>query len=382
MRYLPYFPIVLITLLVSCGGAPPQKVEASNSPVIPVETAAVAAQPWPDVYEATGTVRARTTAVISSKVMAYVEQVTVDVGSRVRAGQTLIVLDSRDLDASVRRAQAAQSEVESAIPEADNGVAAAKASLDLAQTTFKRIDELKAKNSVSNQEFDEANARLKAAQANYEMALSKRKQLNSKMAQVEQEIRAAAIMRGYATIAAPFAGVVTAKTVEPGNLAAPGAPLLSIEQQGGYRLEAAVEESKLPFVHVGQAVDISLEAVARKLSARVSEIVPAVDASSRAYTVKIDLPAIPELRSGIFGRAYFPMGTNSVLAIPSAAMIERGQLQSVYVVEDGTARDRLITTGRRSNGAVEVLSGLSAGEKVVAPVPAQLADGSKVEVRQ
>jgi len=260
-------------------------------------------------------------------------------------------------------------------------VAAAKANLDLAQVTFKRIDELAKKNSVSDQEYDESSARLKAAEANYQMARSKRAQLDSRMVQAEQEIRAATIMRGYATIVAPFAGVVTSKTVEPGNLAAPGAPLLSIEQQNGYRLEAAVEESKLPFVHVGQSVQVSLEALDRRLNAHVSEIVPAVDAASRAYTVKIDLPTLPDVRSGVFGRAYFPLGTRTVTAIPAAAMIERGQLQSVFVVEDGTARNRLVTTGRSSNGEIEVLSGLSAGEKIVSPVPPQLADGSRVEVQ-
>src|SRR5207302_6175864 len=107
-------------------------------------------------------------------------------------------------------------------------------------TTFKRMEELASKKSISNQEFDEASARLKAAQAAHEMAHSKRVQLDSKLAQVEQEIRAAAIVRDYARIAAPFAGVVTAKSVEPGNLALPGAPLLTIEHEGGYRLEVSV----------------------------------------------------------------------------------------------------------------------------------------------
>ncbi len=115
-------------------------------------------------------------------------------------------------------------------------------------------------------------------------------------------------MRDYTRIAAPFAGVVTARSVEPGNLAAPGAPLLTIEREGAYRLEASVDESRLPFVKAGQAVDVALEALDRRLTARVSEIVPAVDAASRAYIVKIDLPALPNLRSGMFGRAWFPDG--------------------------------------------------------------------------
>jgi hypothetical protein len=110
--------------------------------------------------------------------------------------------------------------------------------------------------------------------------------------------------------------------------------------------------------------------------------VPAVDVASRSYIVKIDLPAMPNLRSGMFGRAWFPMGTRKVLTIPPAAMVEHGQLQSVFVIEGGFAHTRLVTTGERAHAAIEVLSGLSEGEKLVSPVPSGLADGAWVEVRQ
>jgi RND family efflux transporter MFP subunit len=214
------------------------------------------------------------------------------------------------------------------------------------------------------------------------MARAKRTQLDSKRAQAQQEIRGAAIVRDYTRLAAPFAGIVTAKSVEPGSMAAPGAPLLTIEREGAYRLEASVDESRLPFVKAGQTVEVSLESLDRRLTARVSEIVPSVDAASRAYIVKIDLPAVPNLRSGEFGRARFPMGTRNVVTIPPLALVERGQLQSVYAIEDGCARTRLVTTGERGPTGVEVLSGLSGGEKLVSPVPAGLADGARVEVRQ
>jgi RND family efflux transporter MFP subunit len=314
--------------------------------------------------------------------MAYVQQVAVQVGDRVREGQLLVTLESQDLDANVRRAEAGEAEVLSAIPEADNGVAGAKANLDLAESTFKRMEELAAKKSISNQEFDEASARLKSAQAAYEMARAKRTELDSKRAEVQQETRGASIMRGYSRISAPFSGVVTAKSVDPGNLAAPGAPLLTVEREGAYRLEASVDESRLPFVKTGQTVDVALESLGRRFTAHVSEIAPAVDAASRAYIVKIDLPAMPNLRSGMFGRAWFPMGMRKVVTIPPQAMMERGQLQSVFVIESGFARTRLVTTGERVQSAVEVLSGLSEAEKLVSPVPLGLTDGARVEVRQ
>jgi len=369
-----------IVILSSCGSEESRRTDAAPAPPVVVRVAAASADNWPVTYEATGTVRARTAAPISSRLMAYVQKVDVQVGDHVREGQTLVTLDARDLDSGLRRAEAGRTEAQSAAPEVENGIAAAKAHLDLAQATFRRIEDLAAKKSVSNQEFDEASARLKAAQAAYDGAVSRRAQIQSKIAQADEEQRAARITRDYTTITAPFSGVITARTVEPGTLAVPGAPLLTLEGEGPYRLEAQVQESTA--VKVGQSVRVSLEACGGE--ARVSEIVPAVDAPSRSYMVKIDLARsmnCSTLRSGMFGRAEFPMGTRRVIAIPGAAVMERGQLQSVSVVDNGVAHTRIVTLGRRKGDAVEVLSGLNDGEKVVAPAAPGLADGARVEVR-
>ena len=374
-------PIPLVIWLAGCGDAPREKPSASSAPAVAVSTVTAATETWPSIYEATGTVRARTSAVISAKMMGYVREVKVQAGDHVHGGQTLVTLDTRDLDISSRRAEAVREEVRTGLPEADSAVAAAKANLDLAELTFGRMQDLLQKKSISNQEFDEASARLKAAQAAYEMARARRLQLNSKLAQQDQEVRSTELTRSYADVLAPFAGVVTAKSVEPGSLAMPGTPLLTIEREGAYRLEAAVEESHLAAIRVGQPVSITLDSVDRTLNARVSEVVPAVDAASRAYIVKIDLPALPALRSGVFGRAAFQLAGRSLLAIPAGAVSERGQLQSVLVADNGVARTRLITAGQKAKDRVEVLSGLSAGEKVIFPVPQGLSDGARVEVR-
>jgi multidrug efflux system membrane fusion protein len=366
--------------LTGCGEAPREKTAASSAPVA-VSTVTAATETWPSVYEATGTVRARTSAVIAAKLMGYVREVKVQTGDRVREGQLLVTLDPRDLDVSSRRAEAAREEVRTAVPEADSAIAAAKANLDLAQATFGRMRELFQKTSISNQEFDEASARLKAAQAAFAMAEARRVQLNSKVALADQEVRATEVTRSYAAVLAPFPGVVIARSVEPGSLALPGAPLLTIEREGAFQLEAPVDESHLAAIRVGQAVSVTLDSVDRTFDARVSEIVPAVDAASRAYIVKITLPPLTALRSGVFGRVAFRTGTRSLLAIPAGAVTERGQLQSVMIAENGVAHTRLITNGQKVKDRIEVLSGLTAGEKVIFPVPPALTDGAKIEVR-
>lgn len=375
-----FIPAAFALWLAGCGEAPKEK-PITSSPAVAVSTVTVAAESWPSIYEAAGTVRARTTAVISAKLMGYVREVKVQAGDQVREGQTLVTLETRDLDVNSRRAEAAREEVRTSMPEADSAVAVAKANLELAQVTFGRMQDLQRKKSISNQEFDEASAKLKVAKAAHDMARARRAQLNAKLAAVDQEVRSTEVTRSYADMLAPFAGVVTARQVEPGSLAVPGTPLLTIERQGAFRLEAAVEESRLLAIRVGQPVSVALDSLDRALEARVSEIVPAVDAASRAYTVKIDLPAIPTLRSGVFGRAAFHLGSRPMLTLPAAAVIERGQLQSVMVVDNLIARTRLLTLGQKLKDRVEVLSGLSAGETVIFPVPRGLQDGARVEVR-
>ena len=222
----------------------------------------------------------------------------------------------------------------------------------------------------------------KQAQAALDMARARRTQLDAKMAQIEQDVRAAGIQRGYSEIIAPFSGTIITKSIDPGTLAAPGAPLFTIEREGAYRLEASVEESRLSLARVGKAVSVTIDGIDQTFPARVAEVVPSVDAAARTGTVKIDLPLLPGLRSGLFGRALFDTGGRKLLTVPSAGIMERGQLQSVYVAENNVAHTRLVTVGTRVKDRVEVLSGLNQGDRVIVPIPTGLADGASIEVRQ
>ncbi|MBZ5610336.1 MAG: efflux RND transporter periplasmic adaptor subunit [Acidobacteriia bacterium] len=379
----PIAAAVLLALSLTACRESPRQVEASAglSPSVAVGVVRADLVELPSIYEAVGTVRARTSAVLASKIMGQVREVKVRTGDGVSPGQLLVVLDSRDLDAAWRQAQAAREEALSARPEVENAAAAAEASLELAKTTLRRMQELYDKKSISDQEYDEVSAKRKVAQANYDMTISRRAQVAAKVQQAEEAVAAAEVMRGYAQIHAPFAGTVTEKPVEPGSLATPGTPLLTIEQAGALRLEIPVEEGLLAQTRVGQPVTVKLDSLDRTLEARVSEIVPSVDPASRAFLVKIDLPAVPHLRAGVYGRAQFARGSRKAIVVPAAAVSEQGQMRSVMVADNGVARTRLVTTGQKQGDLVEILSGLHAGEQIVSPRPAGLADGARVETR-
>ncbi len=375
--------VVGSVLLASCGHKEEavKKAAVATTPVS-VQVAKVAAAEWPTSREVVGTVRARNTASVSSRIMAYVREVRVSQGDTVRAGQVLITLDSKDLDVAQRQAMEAQREAQSAEAEVESAIRAAKAQRELAQVTFDRMKGLFEKKSISNQEFDEAQARFRLAQANVEMAEAKRKQLDARIAQAREQVQIAGIQQAYTQITAPFAGVVSEKRVEPGNLATPGAPLLLIEQVGSYRLETPLDESLLPSVKRGTAVEVRVEALDRTVRATVSEIVPAIDPATRTVTVKLDLPGVANLRSGMSGRASFGAGAERVVLVPTTAVRSEGSLQVAFVVDGGVARTRMVTLGERRGDMVRVLSGLQEGEEVVSPIPSDLRDGARAEVRR
>ncbi len=346
-----------------------------------VQTVALAPVEWTQTFEATGTVRARSTAAVSARVMGYVEQVLYREGDSVAAGALLARIDSRDMESGLRQVEAALNEARSAQPETESAIAGAKAQLELAQITHGRMKDLLEKRSVSQQEMDEANARLRQAESAYAMAKARLEQAGQKIQQAEQAVESARIQRGFTNVNAPFAGRIVERRVEPGNLAAPGAPLFLLEQAGSFRLEAAVEESRSGAVRAGDRVSVVLDAFADPVDGRVAEIVPLVDEATRSFIVKIDLPSRAGLRTGQFGRARFAAGERRVLAVPEGAIVTRGQLRSAFVAEEGIARARMVTVGAIRDGRAEILSGLSENDRLIHPLPPNLRDGARVEVR-
>lgn len=258
---------------------------------------------------------------------------------------------------------------------------AARANLDLAAVTAERMNDLYIKRSISKQELDETNAKLKTAQANYEIAKTRRAQVTERLAQSDATLEEAKITAAYTSIRAPFAGVITARNAEPGMLAIPGNTLLTLESGNSFRLHAEVEESRIGMVQPKESATVMLDAMPGEVRGQVSEISPVSDNNAHSYTVKIDLPENLSIHSGQFGHASFAAGTKHALTLPSAALVENGQLDSVFVNDGGAARLRLITVGDKREEQVEVLSGLQPGERVICPIPNGLADGDRVRER-
>ena len=320
-----------------------------NVPIIVAQKKAA-----PDWLEAVGTVRAAQTSQVASQIMGNIVEIRAREGDRVQSGQVLAVIDETQLRSAVEQATAALSAAEKEVSTADSDYS-------LAEATLKRYQQLYEKKSVSPQEFDEIKARYQSTQARRDMARAGQSQAAAALTQARTSL-------GYTQIRAPFAGLVTEKKTDLGTLASPGTPLFTVEDTRGYRLEATVDESDIRILRVRQTAPVSIDALAgAELSGKVVQIVPAADSASRSFLVKVELPSDPRLHSGLFGRARFPRGERTSLSIPHAAVVERGQLQGVYVVDaNQIAGLRYITLGTAAGDQVEVLSGLQEGERLVA----------------
>jgi RND family efflux transporter MFP subunit len=315
----------------------------------------------------TGTVQAKQSAVVSAQVMGRIEQVLVREGDSVRAGQTLVLLDDAALRSSVEQAQAG-------VKAAQSAQAAAQTNAALAASTLARYKQLDAQKSVSPQELDEVSRRSEAAAANFEAV---RAQTDAARAQES----GARTMAGYTRLVAPFAGTVTARMADPGTMAAPGVPLLKVDQAGALQLQATVDESAIAAIHEGMKVQVSISGgSSANLAGTVADILPAADPSSHSFLVKIDLPSSTQTRAGMYGTAMFANGTKQAILIPRSAVVARGSLSCVYVLDSqGIAQLRYLTLGAPQGDLVEVLSGVSAGEKLVdSPSDRELA-GKRIE---
>jgi RND family efflux transporter MFP subunit len=317
----------------------------------------------------TGTVHARETAIVSAQVMGRIQQVLVREGDNVRAGQTLVVLDDAALRASKDQAQ-------DAVKAAQSEQTAAQTDAKLAASTLDRYKQLQAEKSVSPQEMDEVSRRAEAAAARLEAV---RAQTDAARAQES----GARTMLGYTRLSAPFSGVVTARMADPGTMASPGVPLLQVDQAGALQLDATVDESAISAIHKGMKVQVAIDGGdSTSLAGTVAEIVPAADPASHSFLVKIDLPASSQLRAGMYGTAEFANGTRQAILIPRSAVVMRGSLASAYVLDgQGIAQLRSLTLGATQGNLIEVLSGISSGEKLVgAPSDRDLA-GKRIEVQ-
>ncbi len=378
------FCLLLALMVSACGETIEPGTQTANAKTAvkaAVGLAQVAGHPF--VYTAVGSVTAATASTISSKLMGTVTAVNVHVGDSVATGKILVTIDDRRVKARLRQARAALQEARQAMQAAVSARETARSAEKLAHTTYRRYRQLLDEDSASKQEFDEVEARYREAVSSLKRTAAMVQAASSRIHQAQAELAVARVRFRDAVVRAPYDAVITAKMVEPGDLAAPGTPFLRLEKKGAFEVKLILPEIYLQRVRPQQELTVHIPAMHRRtLTGTVKTISPTADPATRTFFVKVALPENGAFKSGMFARVDIPVGESGLLTLPASAVVRHGQLTGFYRVDKGQiAHFRLIRTGRVMGDVVEVISGLAKGDRFVISPPPKLADGVKVEIQ-
>jgi RND family efflux transporter MFP subunit len=320
------------------------------------------------VEEAVGTVRSRTRVVVTAQVGARVVRVGPQVGESVAAGAPIVTLDDREVAAALGASREALAAAEAARRQADQARAQGSARLTLATSRHDRVKSFLARGAATAEQLEAVEAELAQAKAGVADADAAIAAADARIAQARQIVAAAEVTAGHAAIAAPFAGVVVERSVEPGDVAWPGRPLLVLIDPAALRLDALVREGLIARIAVGAELEVDVPSAGTTLTGRVAEVVPSADPRTRTFEVRVAIPRAPGVLPGMFGRVRLPVGRREIVRVAAAAVSRVGQLETVTAREGDRWTRRLVSTGAPlPDGKVEILAGLAGGETVGLP---------------
>ncbi|WP_432738102.1 efflux RND transporter periplasmic adaptor subunit [Maridesulfovibrio sp. FT414] len=356
--------VLWVTGFFSPGMIEKGRVVPTRSTEAPAGTVVARTESVPVYYEAVGTIRPETEASIEAQVTGKVREVLVRSGERVKKGDRLIILDSREFTARLERARHGLKSAEAAERQAGEAINSARAESDTATATWKRMKKLYEDKVATRDELDRMEAAYLKGKAGLAQAMDGLDAARAGVLQARKSVEETEINLGYTTITAPADGEVAKRTVEPGDLAFAGKQLMLIQTGGSLRLEALVREGMIGKVRPGQELEVEIQALGERTSGIVEEVVPSADPLTRSFLVKVGVAPLPGLYPGMFGRLLIPLREKNIVLVPRKAVSRIGQLETVLVKSGELWEPAYVRTGRVYGESVEILSGLGGNETV------------------
>lgn len=349
----------VLFLMVAAGCSPKGDKRATETVVVPVKVAPVARGPIREVLAYTGTVEPYREMRIVPSVGGKIAKIYVDIGARVAEGQVLAELDSETFSLQLRQAQA--------------GLAVAQANFDDAERNWNRMQELKQKGSVSDQQYEKVQLAYQAAQAQLQQA-------QAAVALAEWQLR-------HAVMKAPFAGVVTGKYLSEGDMINPQMPgaqgVVSLMDLSRIKVRINASDQEVTKLRQGLPVEVRTDVYPDQVfPGQVAAVNAAANPATRTFEVQVVVPnPRGELKPGMFARVTVVVAAREdAIIVPSDALLGSETDRYVYLVNDGVAVRRPVRVGISQNGLAEIVSGLSEGEQLVVMGQQMLQQGAKVTV--
>lgn len=395
MRPSSFGSLVILSVILSACGASGQsgaQGRGRGGTPIEIETAPVGRMAVERRADLSGTLISLDQAKVSSEVAGIVREVPVQLGTEVRAGDPLVKLEPRELQIALDRAASALRQVEAQLglapgqkePPPDEQIASVRQALvnrDDARNTFDRAANLNQRGLVSQADKDTAETRLKVMEANYQAALDNVQVLRATLQDRRAAVDLAQKKLDDAVIRAPVAGAVSERLVQPGEFLRENTQVVTIVQLSPLKLRTSIQERYAAAIHQGQAVDFAVEAFPdRRFVGKIAFVSPAIDQATRTFAIEalVDNPD-RVLKPGFFAKGTVALRRDDgVLAVPDNAVSTLAGVSTVYVIEDGKARQQIVTLGAHENGKWEIVEGLKGSEIVATSQLNQLATGMAV----
>lgn len=341
-------------IAVSCGEKESKHVSVPQVKVA-VKVAVANLKEYPVVHSFSGKLEADKQSNLSTRIMGQISNIYVKPGQKVRKDQLLIQIRNQDILAKKAQIEASKVEITSAY--------------ESAEKDMKRYEALHKSNSASDKEMEDMNTRYKMAKARLDAVEQMEKEVDENMR--------------YASIRAPYSGVITSRFVQEGDLARPGMPLLSIESPAQWKVIARIPEADIAKVNLNDALKVKFKAIGKEFDGQIIEINPSTTNTGNQYEAKI-LISLPKdckarLYSGMYATVLFEHGVEKLILVPKKSLVHRGQLIGLYAIsQSGNALLRWVKTGKIYGDNIEILSGLNDDEKYVESSESKLTDGALV----
>jgi len=384
--------LVFLLVLAGCGsteGNPHAQAQPAPKPAV-VSTVPAQERLLPVGLDVTGTLTADARTDVASEIDKKIVQVLVERGTMVKEGTVLVRLDDEDAINTLREAEATEAQTRERLglkpdqpfdPAATPDVMQARAALDRAEADFKRFAQLMSEGAISRSEHDFKRADYLSAKAQYELTLNQARNLYQLLQ--AQRARVAMARKGLenTVIRAPISGLVAEKYVDVGSYAKKGEKLVTLVRVDPLRVELTIPEAAVAAVKKGQRVSFTVQTYPdRRFAGTIAYIGPALRTDSRALVVEALVPnGNGMLQPGLFttARIELPGGRPSVFVPASAVRTEAG-VSRLFIVKNSRAEQRIVQIGREVDKLVEIVSGVSAGERVIAQATDRLADGAPI----
>lgn len=350
-------PLILVLgfMISSCGDKPTGDTNPNEK--IRATIAKAELTEYPVIHSFSGKLEADKQSNLSTRIMGQVSRIYVKPGQRVKKGDLLLQIRNQDILAKKAQVEANKTEAATAF--------------ESAKKDMKRFEALYKNQSASEKEMDDIRTHYQVSKARLD-AVSQMEQ------EVEESLR-------YASILAPYNGVITGKFIQEGDMASPGMPLLSIESPGQWKVYARIPESDIARLQLNDPVDVEFKALDLTVNGIIAEINPSLANTGSQFEAKIlldpDDPNTARLYSGMYANVYYKHGKEPLIMVPKNTLVHRGQLIGLYALgQNETALLRWVKTGKTYGDSIEILSGLSDGEQYILPGGEKLYDGVSIQI--